>query len=159
MALCLLASVSAARRKRDSIAWMVGSVVYGGRRMDRSTWKNWERKWAEFLGGDEVNAKRIPVTGRQSGDVPDVETIKFAAEVKAGKVVSARTLKAVDQAMKAGRATNKIPIVCQTHKVNEKKAVHLVTLDLATFLKLTEHIRKEEKRIKKSLDSSKELGI
>jgi hypothetical protein len=141
MALCLLESVSAARRKRDSIAWMVGSVVYGGKKMDRSTWKNWERKWAEFLGGDAVNAKRIPVTGRQSGDVPDVETIKFAAEVK------------------AGRATNKIPIVCQTHKVNEKKAVHLVTLDLATFLKLTENIRAEEKKIKKSLDSSKELGI
>jgi len=127
--------------------------------MDRSTWKNWERKWAEFLGGDAVNAKRIPVTGRQSGDVPDVETIKFAAEVKAGKVVSARTLKAVDQAMKAGRATNKIPIVCQTHKVNEKKAVHLVTLDLATFLKLTEHIRLEEKKIKKSLESTLDLGI
>ena len=159
MALCLLESVSAARRKRDSIAWMVGSVVYGGKKMDRSTLKNWERKWAEFLGGDAVNAKRIPVTGRQSGDVPDVETIKFAAEVKAGKVVSARTLKAVDQAMKAGRATNKIPIVCQTHKVNEKKAVHLVTLDLATFLKLTEHIRLEEKKIKKSLDSTLDLGI
>ena len=159
MALCLLESVSAARRKRDSIAWMVDSVVYGGRTMDRSTWKNWERKWAEFLGGDAVNAKRIPVTGRQSGDVPDVETIKFAAEVKAGKVVSARTLKAVDQAMKAGRATNKIPIVCQTHKVNEKKAVHLVTLDLATFLKLTEHIRLEEKKIKKSLESTLDLGI
>ena len=83
MALCLLASVSAARRRKGSIAWMVGSVVYGGRTMDRSTWKNWERKWAEFLGGDEVNAKRIPVTGSQSGDVPDVDTIKFAGEVKA----------------------------------------------------------------------------
>ena len=35
MALCLLASVSAARRKRDSIAWMVDSVVYGGKTMDR----------------------------------------------------------------------------------------------------------------------------
>jgi hypothetical protein len=35
MALCLLASVSAARRKRDSIAWMVDSVVYGGKKMDR----------------------------------------------------------------------------------------------------------------------------
>ena len=46
--------------------------------MDRSTWKNWERKVAEWFGGDSVNAKRIPVTGRQSGDVPDVETIKFA---------------------------------------------------------------------------------
>jgi len=38
-------------------------------------------------------------------------------------------------------------------------AVPLVTLDLTTFLKLTESIRKEEMRIKKSLDSTKELGI
>ena len=127
--------------------------------MDKSTWKKWERWWADALGGDKVNASRIPVTGRQSGDVPDVETIKFACEVKAGKVVSSRTLKAVDQAQKAGRATGKIPIVCQTHKVNTNTAVHLVTLDLATFLKITDYIREDEMRIKKSLDSSKELGI
>ena len=139
--------------------WMEGVVAYGEKEMDRSVWKNWERKVAEWFGGDAVNAKRIPVTGRQSGDVPDVETIKFAIEVKAGKVVSSRTLKAVDQAKKAAVATNKIPVVVQVHKVNKNVAVPLVTLDLATFLKLTEGIRKEEKRIKKSLDSSKELGI
>jgi hypothetical protein len=127
--------------------------------MDRSTWKNWERKVAEWFGGDKVNAKRIPVTGRNSGDVPDVETIKFAIEVKAGKVVSSRTLKAVEQARKAGATTNKIPVVVQVHKLNNSKAIPLVTLDLATFLKITEPIRKEEKRIKLSLDSSKELGI
>ena len=133
--------------------WMEGVVAYGEKEMDRSVWKNWERKVAEWFGGDAVNAKRIPVTGRQSVDVPDVETIKFAIEVKAGKVVSSRTLKAVDQAKKAAVATNKIPVVVQVHKVNKNVAVPLVTLDLATFL------RKEERRIKKSLDSSKELGI
>ena len=159
MALCLFASVSAARRKKDSIAWMVGSVVYGGKTMDRSTWKNWERWWREKLGGDKVNATRIPVTGRHSGDVPDIETIKFAGEVKAGSVVSSRTLKAVDQARKAANATGKIPIVCQTHKVNKNKAVHLVTMEADIFLDITKHIRKEEMRIKRSLDSSKELGI
>ena len=127
--------------------------------MDRSTWKNWERKVAEWFGGDEVNAKRIPVTGRQSGDVTDVETLKFAIEVKAGKVVSSSTLKAIDQAKKAGISTGKIPVVVQVHKVNKNVSVPLVTLDLATFLKLTENVRKEERRIKKSLDSSKQLGI
>ena len=139
--------------------WMEGVVAYGEKEMDRSVWKNWERKVAEWFGGDAVNAKRIPVTGRQSGDAPDVETIKFAIEVKAGKVVSSRTLKAVDQAKKAAVATNKIPVVVQVHKVNKNVAVPLVTLDLTTFLKLTESIRKEEMRIKKSLDSTKELGI
>ena len=138
---------------------MEGVVAYGEKEMDRSVWKNWERKVAEWFGGDAVIAKRIPVNGRQSGDAPDVETIKFAIEVKAGKVVSSRTLKAVDQAKKAAVATNKIPVVVQVHKVNKNVAVPLVTLDLATFLKLTEGIRKEEMRIKKSLDSTKELGI
>ena len=127
--------------------------------MDRSTWKKWERWWANALGGDRVNAKRNAVTGRHSGDVPDVETIKFAVEVKAGKVVSSRTLKAIDQAIKGGKATNKIPIVAQTHKINDKTAVHLVTMDLETFLELTKGIRNEERRIKKSLDSSLNLGI
>jgi len=122
--------------------------------MDRSTWKKWERWWVATLGGNRVNAKRNPVTGRHSGDTPDVETIKFAVEV-----VSSRTLKAVDQAMKAGRATNKIPIVAQTHKVNNNNAVHLVTMDLETFLQITTPIRKEEMRIKKSLDSTRDLGI
>tara|TARA_R100000655_G_scaffold44854_4_gene81641 strand:+ start:668 stop:1117 length:450 start_codon:yes stop_codon:yes gene_type:complete len=147
------------RRNLVTTVWMEGVVAYGEKEMDRSVWKNWERKVAEWFGGDAVNAKRIPVTGRQSGDVPDVETIKFAIEVKAGKVVSSRTLKAVDQAKKAAVATNKIPVVVQVHKVNKNVAVPLVTLDLATFLKLTEGIRKEEMRIKKSLDSTKELGI
>tara|TARA_B100000424_G_scaffold65983_1_gene48672 strand:+ start:949 stop:1332 length:384 start_codon:yes stop_codon:yes gene_type:complete len=127
--------------------------------MKNSVWKNWERRWAEFFGGDAVNAQRNPVTGRHSGDVPDVETIKFALEVKAGKVVSSRTLKAVQQARDAGNATRKIPIVAQTHKVNQNTAVHLVTMELDVFLDLTKDLRKEEKRIKKSLDSSKELGI
>ena len=127
--------------------------------MDKSTWKRWERWWADTLGGDKVNAKRNPVTGRHSGDTPDVETIKFAVEVKAGKVVSSRTLKAVEQAKKAGISTGKIPIVAQTHKINDKNAVHLVTMDLETFLQITTPIRKEEMRIKKRLDSTKDLGI
>ena len=127
--------------------------------MDKSTWKRWERWWADTLGGDKVNAKRNPVTGRHSGDTPDVETIKFAVEVKAGKVVSSRTLKAVEQAKKAGISTGKIHIVAQTHKINDKNAVHLVTMDLETFLQITTPIRKEEMRIKKSLDSTKDLGI
>jgi|TARA_Y100000004_G_scaffold3768_1_gene4462 hypothetical protein len=129
--------------------------------MDKSVWKKWERWWADAIGGDAVNAVRNPVTGRsgRAGHVPDVESIKFALEVKAGKVVSSRTLKAVQQARDAGNATRKIPIVAQTHKVNQNTAVHLVTMELDVFLDLTKELRKEERRIKKSLDSSKELGM
>ena len=129
--------------------------------MDKSVWKKWERWWADAIGGNAVNAVRNPVTGRsgRAGHVPDVESIKFALEVKAGKVVSSRTLKAVQQARDAGNATRKIPIVAQTHKVNQNTAVHLVTMELDVFLDLTKELRKEERRIKKSLDSSKELGM
>ena len=73
--------------------------------------------------------------------------------------MSSRTLKAVQQARDAGNATRKIPIVAQTHKVNQNTAVHLVTMELDVFLDLTKELRKEERRIKKSLDSSKELGM
>jgi hypothetical protein len=129
--------------------------------MNRSVWKKWERWWADAIGGDSVGAKRNPVTGRSGtdGHVPDVESHRFALEVKAGKVVSSRTLKAVEQARNAGIATRKIPIVAQTHKLNNNTAVHLVTMELDTFLDLTSDIRIEERRIQKSLDSSKDLGI
>ena len=129
--------------------------------MNRAVWKNWERFWKDAIGGEKVGAKRNPVTGRSgvAGHVPDVESIKFALEVKAGKEVSSRTLKAIEQARNAGAATNKIPIVAQTHKINEKKAIHLVTMDLHTFLMITEDIRAEEMRIKKSMEESSKLGI
>jgi hypothetical protein len=129
--------------------------------MDKSTWKKWERWWAEAIGGREVGAKRNPVTGRSGtdGHVPDVESHRFAVEVKAGKVVSSRTLKAVEQARDAGNATRKIPIVAQTHKVNNSNAVHLITMELETFLELTADIRKDERRIQKSLDSSLDVPI
>ena len=36
---------------------MAGLEAYGENKMDRSVWKNWERKVAEWFGGDAVNAK------------------------------------------------------------------------------------------------------
>jgi hypothetical protein len=32
--------------------WMEGVVAYGEKEMDRSVWKNWERKVAEWFGGN-----------------------------------------------------------------------------------------------------------
>lgn len=74
--------------------------------MNRSTWKQSERDMALALGG-----KRVPVTGRQRGDVPDVEHPTYAIEHKAGKVMSARMLEAVDQAVAAAAGTTKTPLV------------------------------------------------
>ena len=78
--------------------------------MNRATWKKIERDWAEWLGG-----QRVPVTGRHSGDVPDIEHPKYAIEVKAGKTMSTRLRHGMDQAVKAGEATEKIPLLCVTH--------------------------------------------
>ena len=125
--------------------------------MNRSVWKNWERFWAEKLRG-----KRIPVTGRsgKDGDVPDVETPLFACEVKAGAVVSSRTLKAVSQSRAAGERTHKIPLVCQTHKVNKTTAVHLVTMELDVFLKLfSKKMEKADQEEKEKIELQKKLTI
>ena len=54
---------------------------------------------------------------------------------------------------------NKLKKIRLKNKVNRNKAVHLVTMEVDIFLDITKHIRKEEMRIKTSLDSSKELGI
>ena len=57
--------------------------------MDRSTWKQHERNWADRMPTRPGQlTQRIPVTGRHSADVPDIDHSDFAIEVKAGKVVS-----------------------------------------------------------------------
>tara|TARA_R100000458_G_C8269225_1_gene244011 strand:+ start:1263 stop:1652 length:390 start_codon:yes stop_codon:yes gene_type:complete len=100
-------------------------------------WKQIERDWASELLPRPNNAKvtRVPVTGRHSGDVPDVEHPYFAVEVKYGKVVSSRTLKALEQARMASEANRgKLPIVCQSHKQEGKRNLtHIVSMDLNTF--------------------------
>jgi len=74
--------------------------------MNRATWKASERRMAEALGG-----QRVPVTGRGRGSAPDIEHPLFAIEHKAGRVMSPRLLKAVDQAMAAAAGTDKTPLV------------------------------------------------
>ena len=47
-------------------------------------WKQIERDWANELIARPTNAtvERVPVTGRHSGDVPDIQHPYFAIEVK-----------------------------------------------------------------------------
>ena len=100
--------------------------------MDRSTWKKHERDWALRMPTRKGQiTQRIPVTGRHSADVPDIDHSDFAIEVKAGKVVSSRTLKGLDQAVRASKATqpNKIPVLCQSNKTEGQRDLdHLVTM-------------------------------
>ena len=71
----------------------------------RGTWKAEERWWASKYGG-----KRVPVTGRQRGDAPDVAHPFFAFEIKYGKTnVPNRLVNALDQAAKSGQQTKPFP--------------------------------------------------
>jgi len=74
--------------------------------MNRATWKASERKMALALGGT-----RVPVNGRQRGSAPDIEHHLYAIEHKAGKVMSARMLEAVEQAKASAIGTTKTPLV------------------------------------------------
>ena len=78
--------------------------------MNRSTWKRHEREWAELLGG-----KRVPVSGRQRGDQPDIQHPRFSVEVKAGLVLSTRVLTGMEQAI-AAMKEGQTPIVCISNR-------------------------------------------
>ena len=98
------------------------------------TWKSWERFWAMNLGG-----KRVPVTGRQRGDAPDVAHDRYAIEVKYGKVMSARLLLGMAQARAAAvTQPGHIPLLCITQTVaGQRDNEHYVMLSLADWQSLT----------------------
>jgi len=56
-------------------------------------WKNTERGIARLLGGE-----RVPVSGRQRGDVPDVKHACLSIECKHRKALLAWLYEALDQA-------------------------------------------------------------
>jgi hypothetical protein len=66
----------------------------------RGTWKKSERDAAETLGG-----KRIPVTGRHSGDVPDIEH-PMSSETT-GKI----PLVTIEQAEGQGRGNERLALI------------------------------------------------
>jgi hypothetical protein len=45
--------------------------------MADKAWKRWERQIAKYIGGE-----RVPVTGRQRGDAPDIAHNWLSVEVK-----------------------------------------------------------------------------
>ena len=100
--------------------------------MDRSTWKKEERWWAAQLGG-----RRVPVTGRQRGDAPDIEHALYSIEVKAGRVMSSRMREAMLQA-DASRRGDQRPLVCITQNSGRgRPKEHYVLLRLEDFLAIT----------------------
>ena len=90
-------------------------------------WKRTERRIATILGGT-----RVPVTGRQRGDAPDLEHPVFSIEVKHRQTVPQWLTESIEQATAA--ATNgKTPIVV-IHEHGRPYAAALVVMTLDQFM-------------------------
>ena len=128
--------------------------------MDRSTWKKWEREWADMLPQRGSNtSKRIPVTGRNDMKTPDITHHDFAVECKVGKVLSSRQVKGLRQAQASAEDSTtlppKLPILVQSHKVEgERDMLHVVTMPYNAWFKIAEVYLRNSKRAK-----APDLGI
>ena len=89
-------------------------------------WKACERRVAKLLGG-----QRVPVTGRQRGDTPDIEHAALSIEVKSRKSLPAWLLGALGQA-RAASEEGKIPVVV-LHQDRVPYAESLIVLTLKDF--------------------------
>lgn len=92
--------------------------------MKSGTWKAWERKWGEWLGG-----VRVPITGRGRGSAPDVQHPLWAIEVKAGAVMSPRLQLGMKQAIAAVRGSQ-TPLLCISQRLSNGRYEHYVMLRL-----------------------------
>jgi len=95
----------------------------------RSSWKRTEREVARRLGG-----RRVPVSGRQRGDVPDVEHPLWSVEVKHWAQLPARVLDAMSQARAAAR-DGQVPVVV-LHAAGGHHDGDLVVLRMEDFVGL-----------------------
>lgn len=73
-------------------------------------WKACERRVAKYIGGE-----RVPITGRQRGDAPDIAHNWLSVEVKYRKALPAWLKDAMHQA-KASARCSQTPIVILCEK-------------------------------------------
>jgi len=92
-----------------------------------TAWKNTEREIARLLGGH-----RVPVTGRQRGDVPDIAHEWLSIEVKHRRIVPAWLLDAMAQA-EASKNGQQLPVVI-LHPHGKRHADNLVIIRLSDFI-------------------------
>jgi hypothetical protein len=91
-----------------------------------TAWKNTERAIASIVGG-----KRVPITGRQRGDVPDIDHDNYSIEVKHRKKLPSWIQDAMDQAIQSSRG-NKAPIVI-LHEHGKRHDNDYVIISLKNF--------------------------
>ena len=94
--------------------------------MTDTSWKRTERRTAAILGG-----RRVPVSGRQRGDVPDVTHPWLSVEVKHRQSLPAWILGAMSQARAAARS-DQLPVAI-LHESGQRHADNLVLVRLADF--------------------------
>ena len=94
--------------------------------MTEKLWKATERAVAEHLGG-----RRVPVTGRQRGDVPDIQHPFLSVEVKHRKTIPAWLLTAMSQAWAAARG-DQVPVVV-IHQEGQRHLSDMVVIPMGSF--------------------------
>jgi hypothetical protein len=95
-----------------------------------ATWKRAERAVAAIIGGE-----RVPVSGRQRGDVPDVAHHRLSVEVKHRRTVPGWLVDALDQAEAAARADHVPVAIIHRHGGRHRDDLAILRLaDLATLL-------------------------
>jgi len=94
--------------------------------MSERSWKRCEREIASLLGG-----KRVPITGRSRGDVPDIRHPWLSVEVKSRKSLPAWLKDAVSQA-RAAATEYQLPVAI-LHQAVARHANDLVVMTLRDF--------------------------
>ncbi len=94
--------------------------------MSRATWKRTERDIAGIIGGE-----RVPVSGRQRGDQPDIAHPWLSIECKHRQSVPQWLQEALKQARAAVRG-DQLPVAI-IHRHGGRHADDLVVLRLADF--------------------------
>lgn len=97
--------------------------------MSEKPWKRNERRIAGLMGG-----RRVPISGRGRGDVPDIDHADFSIECKERTTFPAWLVTAMVQAKAATRG-NQTPLVV-LHQAGQRHDRDLILLCLEDFLRL-----------------------
>ena len=94
--------------------------------MTDEAWKRWERKIAKYINGE-----RIPITGRQRGDVPDIRHAWLTPEIKSRKKLPNWLFEARAQSEAAVRGVH-LPVQIYVEK-NMKVGDAFIVMRLSDF--------------------------
>lgn len=107
--------------------------------MDK-TWKSIERKVASYFGGT-----RVPVTGRQRGDVPDILHPDLSIEVKHRQALPNWILEAMEQAEMSRRDGQTAIVVL--HPKGSSIAESLTVMRCSDTMQLLKKIEEMEEEL------------